>query len=117
MPLTTERISVTVANAALLSSAFEMPDWASFCSVYFPTMNDGDIGIEITRDGGFNYYPLLKPDGSADFVACASGFDPAWIDISDRVRALPNQVTHNILMRFTCAAQTGIKQLYVYFKE
>lgn len=118
----TETEDVTVANAATVSGWVNIPNWASFACVYFPAMDDGAIGIEVTIDGGTTNAPLLKDDGSADAVLCASGADPAFIDISDYIRALPGVeisfgTLSNVAIRFTCAAQTGAKTLKIWFKE
>lgn len=118
MAFRTAPATITIANNGTTSSWFEMPNWASFCIVYFPAMDNGDIGIEVTIDGGTTSAPILKADGTADFVVCASAVDPGWNDISDYIRALPDEETHDVLIRFTCASQvSGAVTLYAYFKE
>jgi len=121
--LETLKTEVTVTGTASTNTtSFEMPNWASFAVAHIPSMTDGAIGLEVTVDGT-NYAPMLKPDGSADLVVCASGADPAVIDISDHVRALPSyNATYNpVKARFTCAAQTAgasvTHTVTVFFKE
>lgn len=116
--LRTDKKVTVIGNGETVSADFEMPRWATFCTAYFPAMDDGDIGLEMSIDGGSNHAPLLKPDGSADAILCASGADPSAIDISDYVRGLPDEETHDVLVRFTCAAQSsGAVDVIVFFKE
>lgn len=109
--------SATIALNGTYSAGFQVPGWASFALVYFPAMDNGDIGMEISIDGGSNYAPFLKSDGSADAVLCASGAEPACIDISDYIRAVPPGEEGNTYLRFTCAQQSsGAVTPYVFFK-
>lgn len=116
--LQTEMKIIEILINGTASAGFEMPNWATFALAYFPDMDVGAIGLEISPDGGSNYYPVLKPDGSADAVVVGSGADPAFSDISDYVRALPDEASEDTLIRFTCASQTsGAIDVLVYFKE
>jgi len=111
----TRKEVVTIANAATVSSQFEMPSWATFAGIFLPSMDDGPVGIELSMDGS-NFYPLLDPLDGQDLVIASSGADPGWIDVSDWIRFVPDQTSENVTMRLTCAAQTGAKTVYIFFK-
>jgi hypothetical protein len=116
--LQTEMKTVHILINGTFSAGFEMPNWATFALAFFPNMDVGAVGLEVSPNGGTNYYPVLKPDGSADAAVVGSGLDPAWSDISDYVRALPDEASEDVLMRFTCAAQASAAlDVLVYFKE
>lgn len=104
--------SVEVAANGTYSGGFQVEPWAMFYGALFPAMDNGDIGLEISRDGGTNYYPVLDPADGSDAVLCASGADPGWVDFSDWLRFMPDG--YNYKARFTCAAQaSGAVTIYV----
>jgi len=116
--LITQKAQVVIANTAVISGWFEMPNWATFCMALFPDITNGVVGLEFTIDGGTTNAPVLKADGSGDAVLIDTGFDPGWQDISDYIRALPDNETHNTMARFTCTvAQVGAKTISIYFRE
>jgi len=97
------RDDVAILINGTYSAAFKIPRWAVFAGAYFPAMDDGDIGLEISLDAGSNYYPVLDPSDGADAVLCASGADAGFVDFSDFIRFIPRDA----LLRFTCASQTS----------
>lgn len=117
----TETITATIPQSQKLSGWISIPEWATFAAAYFPAMDDGKVGIDMTPDGGTTPAPILKSDGSGDKVVCASGADPGYIDISDHIRALPsyNDPNHKVYIRFNSATtQSSVAvPIKVYFKE
>ena len=97
--------TATIAQGAKLSGWISIPPWATFAGAIFPDMDAGDVGIDMTPDGGTTPAPILKSDGSGDAVVCASGADPGYTDISDYIRALPsyNNPNHPVYIRFNSA--------------
>ena len=100
-----KKTDVVVAANGTVSSGFSLEPWAIFIGARFPAMDNGDIGIAISIDGGSNYDPGLDPAAGGDVVICASGSDPGWIDFSDFVRFVPQNTEY--LIRFTCASQAS----------
>ena len=96
---------VQVAASGTYSEAFTVEPWAMFYGVLFPAMDDGAIGLEISDDGGSNYYPVIDPADGADAVLVASGSDPGWVDISDWIRFLCHGQLYKA--RFTCVEQSS----------
>ena len=100
--------TVTVANNGTESAHFLLEPWALFFGALFPAMDDGNIGLEISRDGGSNYFPVLDPADGRDVVLCASGSDPGWVDFSDFVKfVIPTDTESRFRVRFTCATQSS----------
>lgn len=67
---------------------FDVPPWALFVGVFIPTLtNDADVGIEVSRDGGTTPVPVVDLADGNDLVICGSTDDPAYVDISDYIRA------------------------------
>lgn len=97
--------TVTVAANGTYSSAFTVEHFALFYGALFPAMDNGAIGLEVSIDGGSNYYPVIDPSDGEDAVLCASGSDPGWVDFSDWIRFLPQNTQYKA--RFTCASQTS----------
>ena len=96
---------LVVENTGTVSAAFSLEPWTTFVGAYFPEMDDGDIGLEYSLDGGANYAPILDSLDGADLIVVTSGEDVGWMDISDFIRAIPRG-NNERLLRFTCAAQT-----------
>lgn len=94
---------VTIGSGGTYSAAFRFPKWAEGVGAYFPAMDDGDVGLEMSLDNGSNYAPIIDPADGADVVILATGSDPGAVDFSDLVRFVPPFA----LLRFTCAAQAG----------
>ena len=46
-------------------------------------MDNGDIGLELSIDGGSNYDPVIDLSDGNKAVLVASGSDPGWVDFSD----------------------------------
>ena len=110
-----KKISLTTtAVGKTVSPSFSVEPWAIFYMALFPAMDDGDIGIALSVDGGSNYYPVLDPVDGADVVLVASGSDPGWIDFSDWVRAFGDNDSY--LMRFTFAAQDPVISIEVLMR-
>jgi len=97
--------NLIVANNGTASAAFSLQPWTTFAGVYFPAMDNGAIGIEYSLDGS-TYVPILDPADGNDLVLVTSGQDPAWIDISDYIRAIPRGTGERFL-RLTCATQSS----------
>ena len=97
--------TVTVAANGTYSSSFTVEHYGIFYGALFPAMDNGVIGLELSIDGGSNYYPVLDPTDGADAELCASGSDPGWVDFSDWIRFFPQNTQY--LARFTCASQTS----------
>ena len=116
--LRTNKKTINIASSATYSEWFEVPNWSTFCMVYIPDIDSGNVGLELTIDGGTTYAPILKADGTADLVIAASGTDPCIVDISDYLRSVVDYDTHSVQLRFTCAAQnSGAVNCIAYFKE
>jgi hypothetical protein len=99
-----ERVrDLAVANAATVSSAFQIAKWAVFVGLAFPAMDDGVIGLSVCATSGGTYLPVLDPADGEDLVLCASGSDPGFIDMSDFVRCIPS----TWYIKLTCAAQSS----------
>ena len=96
------------------STAFTVEPWALFYMALFPAMDDGDVGMEISIDGGSNFYPVIDPTDGADAVLVASGNDPGWIDFTDWVKALGDN--DDFQMRFTFAAQDPVIEITVMMR-
>jgi hypothetical protein len=109
---------VTVAQTAQVSSWFEIPSWAKKAAVYIPAIDDGAVSLFVTIDDGTTEAPCLKADGSADAVIAASGTDPCFQDITDFIRALPENSEYGVKCRFKfgVAQNSAALTLYVYFK-
>lgn len=108
---------VTLATTAIgqtKSTSFSVEPWAIFYMALFPAMDDGDIGIEVSIDGGSNFYSVMDPVDGAPAVLVASGSDPGWIDFSDWVRAFGDN--DNYLMRFNFAAQDPVIEIIVLMR-
>ena len=97
--------SVAIAQTGTASGAFRLIPGYPFVGAYVPAMDDGDIGLEASLDGGDNYVPVTDSLDGADVVICSSGSDPAYGEFSDHVRSFPRNA--NTLFRFTCAAQNS----------
>jgi hypothetical protein len=94
-----ERVrDLAVANAATVSSAFQIAKWAVFVGLAFPAMDDGVIGLSVCATSGGTYLPVLDPADGEDLVLCASGSD-----LSDFVRCIPS----TWYIKLTCAAQSS----------
>lgn len=93
-----------VANNGTYSAGFTTEPWAINFGAFFPPMDNGVIGLELTLDNT-NYYPVLDPADGDDVVLCASGSDPGFVDFSKFVSFVPDNV--NYKLRFTCAAQSS----------
>lgn len=100
-----EKKEVTVAESGTYSSSFTNEHWGMFYGAYFPAMDDGNIGLELSIDNGSTWVPVLDPADGADAVLCATGSDAGWVDFTDWVRFFPYNSEY--LMRFTCASQTS----------
>ena len=98
-----ESYDVEIAVNGTNSAAFSIPAWAVFVGAYFPAMDDGNIGLEVSMDSGSSYAPILDPTDGDDAVLCASGSDAGYVDISDWIRFIPPDA----YLRFTCASQTS----------
>lgn len=100
-----EQIStVTVADEATVSAAFQIPKWAVFVGVWIVDIDAADVGLSICNTSGGTYLPILDPADGADLVIVASASDPGVIDISDFVRFVPS--TYYLKLTFS-AAQNG----------
>jgi hypothetical protein len=99
--------TVSIANNGTASEAFSVDPWLRKVGVIFPAMNDGAIGIEVTNDGGTTWYPVIDLADGADLDIVASGSEPCYVDITDYLRAIPNDAQKQWQVRFTCASQTG----------
>ncbi len=96
---------LVVASSATVSATFTNETWCIFMAVVVPSMDNGDIGMEISFDDGTTYVPIIDATDGADAVLVASGADPGVTDISDWVRFLPSNA--HVKARFTCASQTS----------
>ena len=101
----------TTANEQTESTAFTVEPWAIFFMALFPEMDDGAIGIELSIDGGSNFYPVIDPADGADVVLIASGNDPGFIDFSDYIRGFGDNDEFQV--RFTFAAQNPVISITV----
>ena len=106
-----EKQDLTVASGAAVSSTFQVYRWAMFVGLGMPAMDDGVIGLVAEYDGT-NYYPILDPADGQDVVICASGSDPAIIDITDFLRFAHNSIN----FRLTCAQQSADRTLKLFFR-
>jgi len=108
----------TVADSGTTSTWMDVPGWATGALLFVPDVDNGAVGLEVTVNSGVSGTPMLKADGSADAVLCASGADPAMIDISDYIKSIPGNAEFGVKIRITCASQTtsGVTG-YIYFKE
>ena len=61
---------------------FKIPEWARSVGVLVPDIVDGAVGIEISINGGSNYYPLIDPADNDDVEILATAANPAWVDFS-----------------------------------
>ena len=95
--------AVTIVQTGTVSSTFNIQAHEVFIGVVFPDLDAGDVGLELTIDGGTTYSPVLDPVDGDDLLVVKSGSDPGTIDISDFVRFVHSNENH--LLRFTCAAQ------------
>ena len=113
--------TAVIAQSAKLSGWVEIPPWATFIGAAFPDMDAGNVGIDMTPDDESTAVPILKSDGSGDFVVVASGADPGYTDISDHLRALPSydDPNHPIKFRFNAVTTQSSAEvtILVYFKE
>jgi len=106
--------SVAIAQTGTVSGAFTLIPGYPFVGAYFPAMDDGNIGLEASVDGGDNYAPVTDSLDGADAVLCAAGSDPAHADFSEHVKHFPRNA--NTLFRFTCAAQnTAAVTVRIFF--
>ena len=96
---------VEVAINGTFSSAFTLESYAIFYGALFPSMDNGNIGLELSIDNGGNYYPILDPADGDDAILCNTGSDPGWIDFSDWIRFVGDNTEYKL--RFTCAAQVS----------
>lgn len=107
-----ESVNVAVLIGGVVSSSFVIQPWISFVGVFFPAMDNGAIGIQLSTDNA-NWYPLLDPADGEALVVCAAASDPGFMDISDFVRF----VAPDMYVRFTCAAQASGAVTITVFKR
>ena len=106
-----KEIVVTGTVEDTVSTVFTVEPWAIFFMALFPEMDDGDIGLELSIDGGSNFYPVIDLADGADAVLVASGNDPGWIDFSDYIRGFGDN--DGFQARFTFAAQNPVISITV----
>ena len=70
------------------SESFRVPRWATFVGVYIPSIVDGIISLEVSKDDT-TFIPVGDIVDGADFVVCASGSDPIYADISPLIASVP----------------------------
>ena len=102
---------VSVVQTGVVSSTFNLQAHEVFVGVDFPSMDDGAIGLEYSRDNGSSYSPILDPVDGDDLLVVKSGSDPGIIDISDFIRFAHSNSEHKL--RFTCAAQSTAREIVV----
>ena len=97
MQLISEEIALLLDYSADArnTESFEIPSWATFIGVFIPTFTvDAVVRLQISRDNGANFVYVLDQADGEPVEICASGSDPAYVDISDWLRAFlgaPNQ--------------------------
>jgi hypothetical protein len=102
---------ITTATGQTASTVFTVEPWAIFFMALFPVIDNGDVGLELSIDGGSNFYPVIDPADGADVVLIASGNDPGWIDFSDYIRGFGDNDEFQV--RFTFAAQDPVISITV----
>ncbi|MCK5608394.1 hypothetical protein KAR91_41310 [Candidatus Pacearchaeota archaeon] len=101
--------TVTIAQGNSVSAAFQILNWAFMLSALLPTFDVADIGLEVTVDGGDNWYTVLNPLTGAPAVI-ATGVTSGVVDFGDHVRSYgPNDKDDNaknslMSVRFTSSA-------------
>ena len=102
-----ETQEVVMASGQKLSTTFTIPSWAFFCGILTPQITDGDITLQISTDGT-NFFPVLDDNDGAAFIVAASGADPGWTDVSDRIRF----VTPVMKLRLVSSVNAGEEETF-----
>lgn len=106
--------TLTVADEATASAAFQIPKYAVFVGVWLVDHDAAVVGLSICDTSNGTYVPVLDPVDGEDLVICASGSDPGFIDISDFVRCVPS--TYYLKLTFGAAQNGGPYTHKLFFR-